>query len=335
MTVRHEKISDRLSMVVDVSRDVVADIVADVVAATRHSSVVYSRNRFHAPWGIGIPAGAIASFHVVTTGSCWLVPDGDEPIPLAEGDVVLVPAGIGHAIVDTPGRPVRSLARLIGGPLGQVEPPNELVIDGDGPVTRLLCGGFLLDSRHPLIAVLPHAVHLDAEQAAGTGLAATVELLRAEVDRADPGARAVINSLVDLLFVYLLRTWFTRHAGDGWARALHDPTIGGALALIHQDPARPWTVASLAGAVSTPRATFSRRFTTLTGQPPMAYVTGWRMTVAASLLRQRRMPLREVARRVGYDSEFAFARAFKRTTGHAPGRYRTSARSAAPATPAP
>lgn len=304
------------------SRDVVADIVADVVAATRRGSVVYSRNLFHAPWGIGIAAGSIASFHVVTSGSCWLVPDGDEPIPLTRGDAVLVPAGTGHAIVDTPGRPVRSLAALIGGPLGQVATPTELTIDGDGPVTRLLCGGFLLDSRHPLIAVLPTAVHLTAEQARSTGLAATVELLATEVDRADPGAHAVIGSLIDLLFVYLLRAWFTTHADDGWARALYDPTVGGALALIHQDPARPWTVASLADAVTTPRATFSRRFTALTGQPPMAYVTSWRMTVAASLLRQDRIPLREVARRVGYESEFAFARAFKRAIGQAPGRYR-------------
>ncbi|OLF09924.1 AraC family transcriptional regulator [Actinophytocola xanthii] len=316
--------------VTDSRPDLVADIVADVVAATRHGSVVYSRNRFHAPWGIRVPAGAIASFHVVTDGPCWVVADGDEPIPLAPGDVALVPAGVGHSIVDIPGRATLSFAELIGGPLGEVETPKELVIDGDGPVTRLLCAGFLLDSRHPLIAVLPHVVHVGAEQADRSGLAAAVELLAAEVDRADPGARAVIDSLVDLLFVYLLRAWFTEHAGEGWARALHDPTVGGALALVHQDPARRWTVAALADAVAVPRATFSRRFTALTGQPPMAYVTSWRMTVAADLLRGEGMSLREVARRVGYDSEFAFARAFKRAVGRPPGRYRQASSRPAP-----
>jgi transcriptional regulator GlxA family with amidase domain len=124
--------------------------------------------------------------------------------------------------------------------------------------------------------------------------------------------------------VYLLRAWLTeqRNAGEGWARALYDPTVGGALALIHRDPARPWSVASLAHAVGVPRATFSRRFTALTGRSPIAYVTDWRMSVAARLLRQQRIPLREVARQVGYDSEFAFARAFKRAIGQPPGRYR-------------
>jgi AraC-like DNA-binding protein len=306
--------------------DVIADIVADVVAATRRGSVVYSRNRFHAPWGIGFPAGTLASVHVVTSGDCWLVLDGSDPIHLARGDVALVPAGIGHAIVDTPGRPVRLLTDL----LGKVTTP-EFVIDGDGQLTTLVCGGFLLDpaSQHPLTAVLPPAMHVDAEQARSTGLAAAVELLRDEVERPDPGAQAVIATLIDLLFVYLLRAWLAgrRDTGDGWAHALYDPTVGGALALIHRKPARPWTVASLANAVTVPRATFSRRFTALTGLSPMAYVTAWRMTVAARLLRQNGAPLREIAGEVGYESEFAFARAFKRTIGQAPGQYRSSARS--------
>ncbi|HEU5475189.1 MAG TPA: AraC family transcriptional regulator [Actinophytocola sp.] len=308
--------------------DVVADIVADVVAAIRHGSMVYCRNRFHAPWGVAIPAGTIASFHVVGAGKCWLVPDGGEPLRLNEGDVVLVPSGNGHALVDLPGRPARDVAELIGGQPGQVVPPPELVIDGDGPVTTLLCGGFVLDARrHPLAALLPPVVHIDSGQAAGTGLAAAIDLLRAEIDRTDPGAPAVIAALADLLFVYLLRAWLTeRRDHDGWVRALYDPTVGGALALIHADPAHPWTVAALARAVAVPRATFSRRFTTLTGQPPMSYVTTWRMAVAARLLRDHQAPLREVARKVGYDSEFAFARAFKRSTGQAPGRYRVAAR---------
>ncbi|MEV8636667.1 AraC family transcriptional regulator [Streptosporangium sp. NPDC051023] len=309
--------------------DVVADIVADVVAITRRGSTVYGRNRFHAPWGISFPAGAMASVHVVTAGACWLIPYGGEPIHLTRADVVLVPSGLAHALVDRPGRPVRPVEELIGGPLGQAT-PTDLVIDGDGPLTGLLCGAFLLDSspRHPITAVLPPIVHIAAGQARGTGLPAALDLLSAEVERSGPGAAAVVASLLDLLFVYILRAWIAEQHKEcpGWVAALYDPVVGGALALIHRDPANPWTVPSLARAVRVPRATFSRRFTTLTGQAPMAYVTSWRMTVASRLLREEQAPLREVARRVGYDSEFAFARAFKRTVGHSPGQYRTSAK---------
>lgn len=309
------------------SGDVVADIVADVVAATRRSSVIYCRSTFHAPWGIAVPPGVLASFHVVTSGACWLVPDGGEPVQLTRGDVVLVPTGVGHAVVDSPGRPVTPLAELIGGPVGETA-PRELVLPGPGPATGLLCGGYLLDAgpRHPLTAVLPPVVRVGAGQARGTGLGAAVGLLCAEAEGTDPGAPAVIASLIELLFVYVLRAWLAEQgrACAGWVRALYDPVVGAALALVHAHPGRAWSVASLARAVGVPRATFARRFAALTGQPPMGYVTSWRMAVAARLLRERRQPLREVAAAVGYDSEFAFARAFKRTVGHAPGRYRAA-----------
>ncbi|SHN75239.1 AraC family transcriptional regulator [Cryptosporangium aurantiacum] len=309
------------------SADVVADIVADVVATTRQRTAVYSRSRFHAPWGIRVEGGHVASVHVVTAGACWLIPDDAEPIQLTRGDVVLVPSGHGHSLVDAPGSTARPLTELIGGPLGAM-PVQDLVIDGPGPATRLLCGGYLLAPGpwHPLTAALPSVVHLTARHSRMAGLAAVVDLLSDEVDRVDPGAPAVISSLVELLFVYVLRAWLAEQsaASHGWIRALHDPVVGRALALIHSEPGRPWSVLSLARAVDTPKATFSRRFTGLTGQSPMAYVTAWRMAVAARLLRDEHRPVREVAQRVGYDSEFAFARAFKRTVGHSPGRYRAT-----------
>jgi AraC-like DNA-binding protein len=309
------------------SGDPVADIVADVVATTRRNTAVYSRNLFHAPWGFGIPPMHVASFQVVTSGACWLVPAGGGPVHLTRGDVVLVLSGSGYAMVDAPGTPVRQLTELVGGPLGET-PARKLILDGSGPATGLLCGGYLLETgpRHPLTAVLPPVVHIAAGQARGTGLAATVELLSDEVDRADPGAGAVITSLVELLFVYVLRAWLAEHskATKGWVGALYDPVVGSALALIHREPDRPWSVGSLARAVGMPRTTFNRRFVRLTGHAPMTYVTCWRMSVASRLLREERHPLREIARRVGYDSEFAFARAFKRTVGQAPGRYRAA-----------
>jgi len=221
------------------------------------------------------------------------------------------------------------MEELVEGPLG--ETPSDLVIEGGGPVTGLICGGYLLGPGllHPLTTMLPPVVHIDAVQARGTGLSSAIDLLSAESQRSDPGAPAVVASLIDLLFVYLLRAWLAGQSrAGGWAAALYDPAVGGALALIHAGPAKPWTVAMLARAVGVPRATFTRRFTMLTGQSPMAYVTSWRMTVAARILREEQGTLREVASRVGYDSEFAFARAFKRATGYAPGRYRIAAEKA-------
>jgi AraC-like DNA-binding protein len=149
-----------------------------------------------------------------------------------------------------------------------------------------------------------------------------VDLIAAEVDGTGPGAPAVMASLVDLLLVYLLRTWFAGHHDNAWGRALSDPTVGTALSLIHTDPGRAWTLDTLARATRTPRATLTRRFAALTGQSPMAYLTAWRMCLAARRLRDGDATVRQIAREVGYDSEFAFARAFKRATGSAPGQHR-------------
>jgi AraC-like DNA-binding protein len=155
-----------------------------------------------------------------------------------------------------------------------------------------------------------------------------VRLLTAELDMAHPGARDVTRRLVDVLLVYILRTWQEQHGSElaGWFGALHDPQIGKALTLIHEAPDRRWTVAQLAGEAGLSRAAFARRFAALAGEPPLTYLTRWRMTTAALLLRDSTEPLSVIADRVGYDSEFAFARTFRRSHGQPPGRYRVSAR---------
>lgn len=323
MTVSANSISDTAP------RDAVADVLADIVAATRTGSVAYGRARLSGPWSIAFPPRSIATVHVVTTGAYYLTPDGGEPILLAQGDVALLPSGIGHVVSDAVGRRARPFEEVFGGTLEGMS-RADLAVEGDGPVTALLCGAYLLEQtpRHPFTASLPAVVHITAGQARGTGLAAALGLLAAEVDGDSPGAPAVVASLLDLLFVYVLRSWLVTRSGgaEGWAKALRDPMVGAALALVHGAPGRPWTVQALAQAVGTPQAGFSRRFTALTGQTPMAYVTAWRMTVAARLLREGPQPLRRIAREVGYDSEFAFARAFKRVVGQAPGRYRAAHR---------
>jgi transcriptional regulator GlxA family with amidase domain len=198
---------------------------------------------------------------------------------------------------------------------------------GPGEGTVLLSGAYRLDPLvpHPLLATLPDRVYLPSRRR--PGLHAAIDLLGTEVEQQEPGAEAIISSLVDTLLIYILRAWLEAHP-TGWSRALADPAIGPSLSRVHRDPARPWTVGQLAAEAGLTRATFTRRFTALIGEPPLTYVTRWRMTTAARILREQDVPLASVARQVGYTSEFAFAKAFKRHYGQAPGYYRRAAKSA-------
>ncbi|MFI7616440.1 AraC family transcriptional regulator [Nonomuraea terrae] len=201
-------------------------------------------------------------------------------------------------------------------------------VGGSGAPTVTLCGGYELDPAraHPLLRDLPDLIHLPARLGTHPELRAAVELLGAEVHKPRLGADTIVSALLDMLLPYILRSWFDaprEHCTvSGWARALANPGISAALDAIHRDPAHPWTVAELGGRAGLSRAAFARRFTALVGQPPLTYLTWWRLAGGARLLREADAPLSEIASRVGYGSEFAFADAFKREYGLAPGRYR-------------
>ncbi|WP_433180756.1 AraC family transcriptional regulator [Actinoallomurus sp. CA-150999] len=200
--------------------------------------------------------------------------------------------------------------------------------DGSGVRTEMLCGAYRLDhSRaHPLLTELPDVVHLPARVGRHPALRAAIDLLGHELGaRPRPGGDAALSGLLDLLLLYILRAYYEDQPDEvtaGWGAALRDPAVAGALRAVHEDPARPWTVESLAAQAGLSRAAFARRFTAMVGSPPLGYLTWWRMTIAARLLRDTDLPLRSVAERTGYTSEFAFARAFKREFTTAPGRYR-------------
>lgn len=303
------------------------DVLADVLRTTRAGGTLSVRTVVDAPWGIAFGDLPHAGFHVVVQGTCWLsLEDGSAPRRLVAGDVAYLPHGARHVLSDAPGRPARDWRRLAE---DYTEPPAA----DEAARTVLLCGAYRLDADgpSPLLAALPAVVHVPADQAARNGpLTASLTLLAAELDARHPGSEVVLERLVDLMLVYLLRAWLARQPADcgGWLAAVADRQVGRALALVHADPGRRWTVASLACAVGLSRAAFARRFTERVGEPPLAYVTRWRMTVAARLLREADQPLAAIAHRVGYDSEFAFAKAFKRARGLPPGRYRSAARAA-------
>jgi len=191
----------------------------------------------------------------------------------------------------------------------------------------MLCGAYLLDrSRaHPLLSDLPEVIHLPARVGHHSKLRAAVDLLGGELGQPRPGTDAMVPALLEVLLLHILRAWFDGQSATGWAAALRDPAVAAALRAIHGDPGRRWTVETLGARAGLSRAAFARRFVTLVGQPPLTYLTWWRMTLAARLLRDGDAPLAAVSRKVGYTSEFAFAHAFKREYGSAPGEFRRSA----------
>lgn len=288
------------------------DVLSDAIAVIRTGRPSSNRLRLGSLGCYRFAPYDGAGFHVFLRGAGWLITEHGDPTPVGPGDVVLVPHGGAHVLSDSP--------------RAEHAVPFETAVDEpDGPVD-VLCGKYRLDRTrtHPVLARLPEVVHLPAQAGRHTGLRAAIDLLGGEVSGRRPGRDAAVSGLLDLLLVYMVRAWLEDNAAAGWPQALRDPTLAAALEALHADPARPWQLQDLAAAVGLSRATLARRFTSLTGQSPMAYLAWWRMAMAARLLRDSDLSLPEIARRVGYGSPYAFAHAFKRHFGVAPGRYRAA-----------
>jgi len=303
-----------------------SDVLTQVLEAVRLGSALSARTELGAPWALRFgESGRRAGFHVVVAGRCWASPDGTgERVALGPGDVVVFPHGTGHTLGDHPATPAVGFSELVAG----LSPGERVTFPagGGGERTTLLCGAysFAADGANPLLRGLPDVLHVPADASRGGALQAAVQLLAAEAHEVDSGSALVVDRLVDLLFVYALRTWLGQQddaSARSWFGALQDPVVGPAVRAVHDDPAHAWTVANLAQRSSLSRAPFARRFREAVGEPPLAYVTRWRMTVAVDLLEQGER-IAKVAHHVGYDNEFAFAKAFKRVRGVAPGQVR-------------
>lgn len=274
------------------------DVVSDAISAVRVGSPSSDRLRVSGEWRVRLPPYEGAGFHVVLGGSCRLLRDGDDgdPVTLGPGDVTLLPHGTGHALTSA----------------------------GDGGEVELLCGKYRLDrSRtHPLMAELPQVVHLPHRVGEHPELRSAVDLLARELEEQRPGGCLALPSLLDLLLVYMVRAWMGRARTGAWPVVLNDPVTTAALRALHSDPAAPWTAERLAAEAGVSRATLARRFTAPVGRSPMAYLTWWRLTLAAARLRESDAPLATVARETGYGSPYALSHAFSREFGVTPGRYR-------------
>lgn len=305
------------------------DVLTDWLRAIGVSSAILCRTHASPPWGMQIEAREEVMFHVMLEGDCWLRREGHPPLQLRQGDLVLVPRGLDHDLVDSPDGEVIPLEEFLERPTFDVD---------EGHATTLLCGVYSADAElaHPMLRALPPIVRFEATRVAEIpSLSATLALLTAEVEQTSPGGEALIPRLFDALFVYVIRAWADEaDAQDsGWLTALKDPFLSKALGSIHAEPEKPWTVESLAREAGLSRAAFARRFSERVGEPPLSYLTRWRMGVAARLLSQSDASVAEIADRIGYESEFAFSRAFKRDRGLAPTTYR-QARPERPGSPA-
>ena len=266
-------------------------------------------------------------FHDVTAGRCWLEIDGSEPLALERGSLALVPHGLGHALVHEPGQPAIDFFAL---PIERVTERYELLDHGGGgEECRLICVVVRFDhvAAERLIDELPPVLRLDAWDGGNDRwLSDTLRFIAREAESLRPGGETVITRLADILVIQMIRHWLetTRDVDEGWIAALRDERLGRAIAAIHREPGTDWTLESLARRAAMSRSAFAKRFTEVVGEPAMRYLTRWRLEMARRALRESDDALAAVATRLGYRSEAAFCRAFKREFEVSPGAARRS-----------
>lgn len=305
------------------------DAFADLLRGVRANGSVFGHQVLAPPWSLRFVDGAPLTLCALLDGAGWIIPDGQEPRRITVGETVIVRGPRPFTFVDDPATPAPTLdcgehcaVPENGGTvhhLGwQCGDPNA---DPTGSTT-LIVGAYPVrgDIGRRLLEALPQVLSVTED----SETAAVSEYIAAEVATDRPGHQVVLDRLLDWMLVCTLRAWFDRAetTAPTWYTAMSDPLVGETLRLMHDDPARPWTVAQLAARVGVSRSAFARRFTTLVGQPPLAYLTHWRMTIAADLLVEPEATIAGVARRVGYADAFNFSAAFKRVKGMSPSNHR-------------
>jgi AraC-like DNA-binding protein len=307
------------------------DAVAGLLDGPRARAAFLLRSSMDPPWSLRIEDEAPLTIVAIMRGDAHLVPDDGDAVQLHAGDVAIV-LGPGHYLVaDDPATPPQALImpdQSCVAPDGSEVTMTDLGVRTWGNAaegaTVMLTGTYHLDGEvgRRLLRALPPLLVLREDE----WDCPVAPLLADEIVKDEPGQEAVLDRLLDLLLIAVLRAWFARPEADapGWYRAYGDPVVGQALRLIHHDPAHAWTVAKLAAATGTSRAALARRFHELVGEPPMTFLTGWRMALAADLLLEPGATIGSVAAQVGYGSPFALSAAFKRVRGVSPQQHRAA-----------
>lgn len=300
------------------------DPLGEALHQLRVDGSLYCRSQLSGDWALAMPVlPGNMMFHVITAGGCWLQLEGAAPQRLEAGSLALVPHGRGHTLSSDPLLPAVPLFEA--GVQTISERYEILQIKGEGVTTELTCGvmGFDQALGQQLIQQLPPLLLLDQLAPCDEQwLNGTLEFIACEARDLKPGGETIITHLADILVIQLIRRWLEQspQIGTGWLAALRDKHIGIALRAIHRAPEKHWTVDSLARECGLSRSGFSARFSQLVGNSVKHYLTEWRMKLAYHRLRQQRVPLMVLAEELGYQSEAAFARAFKRVMGVSPGK---------------
>ncbi|KIF07603.1 hypothetical protein PL81_01030 [Streptomyces sp. RSD-27] len=313
------------------------DVLDDYLAGVRAHGAVFCRTVSTPPWGLRFIEPAPLALAVMLHGDGWVVPAEADPVALRQGEIVLIRSTQPYTVAD---RPTSTPQILVDGDdhcttisdpasprrnwriAGRTSSPEDEQSDNDSDL--LVTAGYRIggDLSLPLLDTLPQAAAVPRDPS----LAPLLDLIADETTKDKPGQQVVLDRLLDLLLVRCLRAWFDQ-AGSvpppGY-RALSDPLLGHVLRRLHEEPSLPWTVASLAAEAGLSRTTFARRFTSMVGRPPLAYLTQWRMTLAADRLRQSGATIAAVAKEVGYNDAFTFSSAFKRTRGISPSAHRAA-----------
>ena len=314
------------------------DALSEVLRLVRLTGAVFLKAEFTAPWAVASPpshvlAGSLlphsdhfVEYHLVVKGSCFIRVPGGEPVALDEGDLVMLPRGDSHHLTSDAVSTVDavSAAELRLPAYGDIVSYHS---GGGGALTQIVCGYLAIDRTlcASLIAALPRVLRVSArggEVNAWLDTYMRFSLLERGEER--PGGACVLSKLSELMFVEAIRRYVeSLPPGEtGWLAGVGDPMVGKALALMHRSPASPWTVEDLGRSIGLSRSSLAERFTEMVGQPPMQYLTQWRLTLAAHMLLTTRKAAALVAEAVGYDSEAAFSRAFRREFGAPPATWR-------------
>jgi AraC-like DNA-binding protein len=314
------------------------DALSETLRVVRLVGAIFINARFTAPWCYQSPradsvapilepgAERVVIFHLITEGDCYVELAGEPPVHLIAGDAIIFPQGDAHRMTSQPGLPPAT-----GGRLDEVlsRRPRQLSYGGGGPTTRLVCGYLACDARLAglLLAGLPSLLRVNVRGSnAGTWLEASVRYALAEARSPRPGGAAVLAKLSEVLFIEVLRLYMNERAEGctGWLAGVGDRIVGAALNALHKNPAHAWTLDELARTAGSSRSVLAERFQQLVGSSPMQYLTQWRMLLAANLLCRSNAPLANIAENVGYQTDTAFSRAFRREYGAPPAAWRRS-----------
>jgi AraC-like DNA-binding protein len=313
------------------------DALSDVLRVVRLTGAVFLDAEFTAPWCIGEPSGVevciahmphaqhVVIYHLVSEGRCEASVPGGPAVSASAGDLIIIPGGEEHSLGSTLAHPSVPGQQLVI-QRGPDEVP-QVRYGGGGDVTRMVCGYLACDSSlfDTVLAALPRIMLVNMREGPGAQwLTSSIRFSLTEAAGQRAGAGTVLAKLSELMFVEAIRRHIESLPPEqtGWLAGLRDRFVGKTLALIHSKPAHAWTVEELASSVGLSRSALGERFTSLVGQPPMQYLTRWRLQLAANLLRSGARNIASVAADVGYDSEAAFSRAFKRELGVAPAAWR-------------